>query len=154
MSRSGNNPFNIKLGRIFAPDGTGRFISLAGRVKHRANRISRSGGTKKKVPLGAQYFSRRVIVKVSLVKMGVRGKTVQTLHLDYIGRNSATMKNERGENEKGILYGPDENIGDADAFTQRGSEDRHQFRIIVSPEDSRDMSNLHKWKICRSCMVA
>jgi len=134
-----DDPFNIKLGRIFSPDGTGRFVSFANRVRRAANKSSRlSGGGVKKTSFSAeQYFSRRVIVKVSLVKMGKYGTDAQRHHLDYIGRDSAAP-----EGDKGVLYSRDENAMDAEAFHERGADDRHQFRIIVSPEDGKEMGDL------------
>ena len=84
---SGDNPFNVRLGRIFSPNGTGRFVSFAGQVRRAAQRSTRSsGGRVKKGAVAEQYFSRRVIVKVHLVKMGVYGKDAQRHHLNYIQR--------------------------------------------------------------------
>ena len=97
---SGDNPFNVRLGRIFSPNGTGRFVSFAGQVRRAAQRSARSsGGRVKKGAVTEQYFSRRVIVKVHLVKMGVYGKDAQRHHLNYIQRDSAAR-----EGETGLLY--------------------------------------------------
>src|SRR6202012_5270146 len=39
-------------------------------------------------------------------------------------------------------YSAIENEADGRAFIERGREDRHQFRFIVAPEDSVEMSDL------------
>ena len=81
---SGENQFNVRLGKILSPNGTARFVSFAGQVRRAAQRSTRSsGGRVKKGAVAEQYFSRRVIVKVHLVKMGVYGKDAQRHHLNY-----------------------------------------------------------------------
>jgi len=136
---TGENDFNVKLGRIFSPNGTGKFVSFAGRVRRAAQNSSRSSGgrVRKSASSTEQMFSRRVIVKVNLVKMGGQGYAVQKLHLDYIQRDSAAR-----EGDKGILFSRDDVFADADEFQQRGKDDRHQFRIIVSPEDGKEIGDL------------
>ena len=138
---NGEGDFNVKLGRIFSPNGTGKFVSFAGRVRRAANNSSRSsGGRVKKISSTQQLFSRRVIVKVNLVKMGAYGKDAQRHHLDYIQRDSAAR-----EGDKGSLFGRDEVIADADDFHARGKDDRHQFRVIVSPEDGKEIGDLRNY---------
>ena len=46
------------------------------------------------------------------------------------------------DGEKGRAYSAIENEADGRAFIERGREDRHQFRFIVAPEDSVEMSDL------------
>ncbi len=138
MSGRGDNPFNVKLGRIFTPDGTGKFLSLAGRVRRAAIASSSSrGGGRSRRANPEQLFMRRVIVKVNLVRMDGKGQGAQRLHLDYIQRDSASR-----EDSKGYLYDKDGIFTDAESFHEDGKNDRHQFRIIVSPEDSKDMCDL------------
>ncbi len=138
---NGENDFNVRLGRIYSPNGTGRFVSFAGRVRRAAQNSSRSsGGRVKKTSSAEQLFSRRAIVKVNLVKMGGQGYATQKLHLDYIRRDSAAR-----EGDKGSLFGRDEVFADADEFHQRGKDDRHQFRIIVSPEDGKEIGDLRTY---------
>ena len=138
---NGENDFNVRLGRIFSPNGTGKFVSFAGRVRRAAQNSSRSsGGRVKTISSSEQLFSRRVIVKVNLVKMGAYGKDAQRHHLDYIQRDSAAR-----EGDKGSLFGRDEVFADADEFHERGKDDRHQFRIIVSPEDGKEIGDLRTY---------
>lgn len=138
LPMKGESDFTVRLGRIYSPNGTGRFVSFAGRVRRAAQNSSRSsGGRVRKASKAEQFFSRRVIVKVSLVKMGGQGYATQKLHLDYIKRDSAAR-----EGDKGSLFGHDNVFADADEFQERGKDDRHQFRVIVSPEDGKEIGDL------------
>ena len=144
---SGENQFNVRLGRILSPNGTGRFVSFAGQVRRAAQRSTRSsGGRVKKGAVTEQYFSRRVIVKVHLVKMGAYGKDAQRHHLDYIQRDRAAR-----EGETGLLYSRDDSMLDGEEFHERGIDDRHQFRVIVSPEDGKELGDLRTYT--RNVMV-
>ncbi|EGG79178.1 hypothetical protein SXCC_00152 [Gluconacetobacter sp. SXCC-1] len=58
-------------------------------------------------------------------------------HLRYIQRDGTSRDGERG-----VLYGAETDHTDAKAFLERGAEDRHQFRFIVSPEDADRMDDL------------
>ena len=133
------DPFNIKLGHIFSPNGTGKFISFANRIRRAAKYNGGSPrASKKAASYGAeQYFSRRAIVKVSLVKMGKYGAGAQRHHLNYIGRDTAGVNGEKVH-----LFSRDETIADADDFYERGKDDPHQFRIIVSAEDGKELQDL------------
>ncbi len=135
------NPFHIKLGRIYAPNGTNKFVSFANRIRRAAAKSSRSSGRVRQTPtITQQYFSRRVIVKVNLVKMTKYGADAQRHHLDYIQRDSAARDGEEGK-----LYSRDDIFTDRDDFQTRGKDDRHQFRVIVSPEDGKEMGGLQHY---------
>src|ERR1700730_2020282 len=58
-------------------------------------------------------------------------------HIRYLQRDGTTREGERGR-----LYGPETDNADGRAFTERGREDRHQFRFIVAPEDGDRLSDL------------
>jgi type IV secretory pathway VirD2 relaxase len=58
-------------------------------------------------------------------------------HLRYIQRDGTSRDGERGQ-----LYSATDDRADGDAFLDRGKDDRHQFRFIVSPEDVADLSDL------------
>jgi len=135
------NPFKVKLGRIMSPGGTGRFVSFAGRVRRAAQKSGRqsSGGSRSR-SVSKQSFSRRVIVKFSLAKMQGNGVKIFKAHMDYVARESAAQ-----ENEKGGLYNAMEPEADADGFAQRCKNDRHYFKIIVSPEDGKDIADLTRF---------
>lgn len=79
---------------------------------------------------------RRVVVKTRYVQSaGKNGKGAA--HLRYIQRDGTSRDGERGQ-----LYSATEDRADGDAFLERGKDDRHQFRFIVSPEDAADLSDL------------
>ena len=132
-------PFEVKLGTIRSKSGvkkTVSFLRQAGRGFGKARKSSaRRGG-------GSQYqsglsWSRRVVVKVSILRMDGKGAGAQRLHLKYIERDSAAPEGERGE-----LYDRSGDEVDNKAFETRGRDDRHQFRVIISPEDGREMESL------------
>jgi len=76
--------------------------------------------------------ARRCIVKARVVPTKGRGLAAARLHLDYIEREGV-----EADGSKGVVFGP----GDTDARVDLHAEladERHQFRVIVSPED-RDL---------------
>ncbi len=79
---------------------------------------------------------RRVTVKARVVRQAGRGGGAAA-HLRYIQRDGTSRDGERG-----VLYGADTDRADGKAFLERGADDRHQFRMIVSPEDADRMSDL------------
>ncbi|MBO1039972.1 relaxase/mobilization nuclease and DUF3363 domain-containing protein [Brucella pituitosa] len=79
---------------------------------------------------------RRVVVKTRYVQSaGKNGKGAA--HLRYVQRDGTSRDGERGQ-----LYSATEDRADGYAFLDRGKDDRHQFRFIVSPEDAADLSDL------------
>lgn len=79
---------------------------------------------------------RCVVVKTRYVQSaGRNGKAAA--HLRYIQRDGTARDGERGQ-----LYSANEDRADGDAFVERGADDRHQFRFIVSPEDGADLTDL------------
>ena len=58
-------------------------------------------------------------------------------HLRYVQRDGTSRDGECGR-----LYSATEDRADGDAFLDRGKDDRHQFRFIVSPEDGAELSDL------------
>jgi type IV secretory pathway VirD2 relaxase len=83
-----------------------------------------------------QPGARRIIVKSRSVRAaGKNGRAAA--HLRYIQRDGTSRDGERGR-----LYSATQDRADGDAFLDRGKDDRHQFRFIVSPEDSADLGDL------------
>lgn len=90
-----------------------------------------SGGWKHRSP-----GQRRVVVKTRYVQgAGKNGKSAA--HLRYIQRDGTSRDGEQGQ-----LYSATDDRADGAAFVERGADDRHQFRFIVSPEDGADLSDL------------
>ncbi len=83
-----------------------------------------------------QPGSRRVIVKQRSVRAAWKGGRARA-HLRYVQRDGTSRDGERGQ-----LYSATEDRADGDAFLDRGKDDRHQFRFIVSPEDGAELSDL------------
>ena len=79
-------------------------------------------------------------MKVHLVKMGAQGYAAQKLHVDYIQRDSAAR-----ETDKGSIFSRSEVLADGDDFLQRGKDDKHQFRVIISPEDGKEIGDLRSF---------
>lgn len=78
-----------------------------------------------------------MIVKASIVRLAGKGAGAAAAHLCYLRRDGTTREGERGQ-----LYGRDGEVMDAKVFHERGTGDRHQFRFIVSPEDSDQYEDL------------
>ena len=90
--------------------------------------------------------ARRVAVKARVVKLNpqrgaargrqfVSAKAVDA-HLRYLERDGVTK-----DGGKGQVYSAERDVEDGRAFLDRGREDRHQFRFIVSAEDGAELSD-------------
>lgn len=86
---------------------------------------------------GAALRGRRAVVKTRLVRLGSKGLAAARAHLRYIQRDGVTR-----DGMPGALYSKDSEHADGAAFLERGKEDRHQFRFIVSAEDGAQYSDL------------
>lgn len=136
VTRGPESRFEVRLGRMRSPSGHERVTGFLKKIGRRSGRVRmRSGRTQRHASTAS--FQRRVMVKVSIVRMEGRGIGAQRQHLKYIQRDSAAPGDERGG-----LYDRDGREVDIKAFEAGGKDDRHQFRIIVSPEDSTRMSDL------------
>ncbi|KCZ95993.1 hypothetical protein HPO_19287, partial [Hyphomonas polymorpha PS728] len=80
---------------------------------------------------------RRVVVKVHIARAGPAGNAAFARHLSYIHREGTDRDGHRG-----TLYDRDGEVSDATKFNERARDDRRQFRLIVSPEDSGQMKDL------------
>lgn len=85
----------------------------------------------------AAFRQRRVIVKIRTVKLGGKGFDAAKAHLRYVERDGTTREGVRGQ-----LYGAEADKVDRNAWLEQASDDRHQFRIIVSPEDGLEYDDL------------
>jgi type IV secretory pathway VirD2 relaxase len=105
--------------------------SRIGRGQAVADRLKRMAGERR-----PDTRMRRVVVKARIVRLKV-GSRAADAHVRYLQREGTTRDGERGR-----LYGAETDGADGRAFTERGQEDRHQFRFIVAPEDSNRLSDL------------
>lgn len=95
---------------------------------------------------GARTRARRVVVKARVVKLNPQrgaargrqfvGANAVDAHLRYLERDGVTK-----DGEKGQVYSGERDVEDGRAFLDRGRDDRHQFRFIVSAEDGVDLAD-------------
>nr|WP_306310656.1 DUF3363 domain-containing protein [Sphingomonas sp. BT-65] len=85
--------------------------------------------------LGRQ--ARRVVIKTRLMVLADAGARSTITHLAYLERDAVGPNGERGH-----AYGRDAEQIDTGDFEARGRGDRHQFRIIVAPEDGAALGDL------------
>lgn len=83
-----------------------------------------------------QPGARRVMVQQRYILHPGKNRRAQS-HLRYIQRDGTSRDGERGQ-----LYSRSEDRAEPQAFLERGQDDRHQFRFIVSPEDGAELSDL------------
>ncbi|MFZ7072585.1 DUF3363 domain-containing protein [Pseudomonas aeruginosa] len=84
--------------------------------------------------------ARRVTIKARLVNLAKAGPRSIAAHLRYIEREGVDRQGGPGH-----AYGPATDAADTTAFEERGREDRHQFRFIVSPEDAEQLDDLRTY---------
>jgi len=143
IRRAGGNPNRDpgsgKGGSRFNAQGRG--IATALSLKDRSP-WSRDGS-------GVRTRARRVAVKARVVKLNpqrgaargrqfVSAKAVDA-HLRYLERDGVTK-----DRAKGQVYSAERDVEDGRAFLDRGRDDRHQFRFIVSSEDGAELSDLRE----------
>lgn len=84
-----------------------------------------------------QGGSRRAVVKVRIAKLKAGNLAAPRAHMRYIRRDGVDRSGEPGK-----LYGSEADNVDGVEFIERCDGDRHQFRIIVSPDDGNQLSDL------------
>jgi type IV secretory pathway VirD2 relaxase len=77
--------------------------------------------------------ARRVVVKVHVARLGAGGAKAAALHLRYIERDGVEK-----DGSKGVAYTAD-GPARVETFEQPRSGERHQFRLMVSPEDAKEL---------------
>ena len=77
--------------------------------------------------------SRRVVVKAHVLRMNASGAKAAALHLRYIERDGVEKDGSRG-----VLYSAEGPVR-AETFEQPRAGEKHQFRLIVSPEDGCEL---------------
>lgn len=155
------------MSRRVSSDGEDRFRIRPGKPKQRGDAFvsqvlrqatkaaNATGGKRGKTPgsrLGRGHVaarftgqslsasSRRATVKVRLVYLKQAGARSTITHLRYIEREGVGREQDTGK-----AYGPMTDEADTAAFEERGREDRHQFRLIVSPEDAEQLDDLRTY---------
>jgi len=116
----------------------GRSIRKAG--TRPGTRLGRGHAAARFTGCSAQPGSRRVTIKTRLLNLKQAGSRSTPTHLRYIKREGVGR-----DGEPGHAYGPRTDNADLSAFEERGREDRHQFRFIVSPEDAEQLDDLRSY---------
>ncbi len=148
-----NDRFQPKLGRFRDPQGRAalttraKVFRQAGKAGIRAVRLrghvspsspKRGMGTGALAAAGLiAPGSRRVIVKARYTRQRAGDLGAAKAHLRYIQRDGVTR-----EGLPGHVYDASSDSADVDAFLERSERDPHQFRFIVSPEDSPRIGDL------------
>jgi type IV secretory pathway VirD2 relaxase len=112
----------------------------SGRSGFTGSRIGRGAGVGRVLSARDRYAAfrrRRVVVKVRIVTLRGKGFAIAKVHLRYVERDGTTREGRRGH-----LYGPDADKVDRAAWLDQAKDDRHQFRIIVSPDDGMEYEDL------------
>lgn len=113
----------------------------AGKVGQRpGSRLGRGHVAARFAGRGLGPNARRVTIKVRLVNLAQAGPRSTAAHLRYIEREGVDRQGGAGR-----AYGPMTDAADLDAFKERGADDRHQFRFIVSPEDAEQLDDLRTY---------
>ena len=148
-----SDSFTPKLGRIGWKQGTrlDRYINKVMRAAQSAGHVysgRQSGFTGSHIGRGSAFGTlaaaglypgnqRRVIVKARITKFKAGDLGAARAHLRYIQRDGVTPEGEAGQ-----LYSRDLDEANGTAFLDECGEDRHQFRLIVSPEDGAQLQDL------------
>ena len=148
-----SNSFTPKLGRIGWKQGT-RLDSYINRVTRAVHTAGHFNGSRKSTFSGARIGrgsafgtlaaaglypggQRRVIVKARITKFKAGQLGAARAHLRYIQRDGVTPEGDPGQ-----LYGPETDAANGTTFFDYCGDDRHQFRLIVSPEDGAQLHDL------------
>lgn len=128
------------LGRVVA--GAAREGSRTGTRSKRfdGSRIGRGASIGRVLSRGdrlAGFRGRRVVVKMSYVRVAGTSLSAARVHLRYLERGGVAR--DGGE---GRLYSAGEDQADRRAFLERSSGDERQFRFIVSAEDGDQYPDL------------
>lgn len=113
----------------------------AGKVGQRpGSRLGRGHVAARFAGRGLGANARRVTIKMRLVNLAQAGPRSTAAHLRYIEREGVDRQGGAGR-----AYGPATDAADLEAFKERGADDRHQFRFIVSPEDAEQLEDLRTY---------
>ncbi len=122
-----------------------RAAARSGYTRSRSGR-TRGGGTGTRgrgrralAAMRSQPGSRRVTVITRVVRhRGARFRAAPLArHISYLEREGVTR-----DGRDASMFDTDGDAADRDAFAERCEDDRHHFRLIVSPEDAADLADL------------
>jgi type IV secretory pathway VirD2 relaxase len=139
VAASNDDRFQPRPGVPKARSGTRslRFISQVLKASSKSGATGSGRVASVRAGQGLAPNARRAIIKARYVVLKSAGTKAVATHLRYIERDGTTRDGQRGQ-----AYGPDTDAADLQAFEQRGRSDRHQFRFIVSVEESPELEDL------------
>ena len=129
---------NSLVGRVLQVSRRAGFTPLErGRAGRSTGHLGRGGRAALRSRRDA--FRRRVVIKARVVRhRGARFRSAPLArHVAYLERDGVTRDGSSGQ-----MFDAGSDRADGDAFAQRCEDDRHHFRIIVSPEDANDLADL------------
>lgn len=127
-ARIGRPPV-LDLGRATAP------LTPRQRAQHFAAKTSAKRVRPPRSSAGSQ--TQRVIVKARVVRMGPSARKALLTHVRYVVRDGA---GQDGNAEQ--FFDRTSDHADGRAFVDRCTNDRHHFRLIVNPEEGRELPDL------------
>lgn len=152
--------FRVRAGKAKRSSGQGR--NARGLVAEVLRVAAKSGGSKRagwggsrrrgqsSFGRGRTSFARsrlfgsgrRVLVKALPVRHRVGGRRMAPLsaHIAYLKREGVTRDGTATR-----MFDADGDRADDRGFAERCKDDRHHFRIIVSPEDAADLTDLREY---------
>jgi type IV secretory pathway VirD2 relaxase len=136
VARAGGNPRRLPSVLPGAPTPPRGRFNARGRGAKIAATFPRGSGWSFDRGSGMRVRHRRVTVKVRIFKASGKAGGVHA-HLHYLEREGVSR-----DGEPGRLYSTFTDEADREAFIERGLDDRHQFRMILSPEDGAAYEDL------------
>jgi type IV secretory pathway VirD2 relaxase len=152
----GDSDFRVRPGRIKttrAPKAK-RFLNQVLRAAKKSGHVGAPASGRRGSNYGGSTFgrgrgsfsrsrlfssTRRVVVKARIARH--QGRTFRSAplsaHLSYLKREGVSR-----DGEKGVMFDAGTDRADDLAFADRGKDDRHHFRFIVSPEDAGELTDL------------
>ena len=127
-------PALVKAGRVAGVGRATPDMTPRERARHFSVKTSTTRVRSVKAATGGQ---RRVMVKARVVKMGPAARKALMTHVRYVEREGAGEAGAEGQ-----FFDKTSDTADAPAFARRCDPDRHHFRLIVNPEDGRDLPDL------------
>lgn len=139
-----------KLGKLGAskarePNVTGALARRLGRRPGGAGARGRAPGSRGTTPSGRHVRLQRVVVKVHHSRhKGAKAAGLLRAHVRYLGRDSARGGGgeEAREQRDSRFYDASREGVDAATAVKAWASDRHHFRIIVSPEQGREIPDM------------
>jgi hypothetical protein len=131
VGRAGGNPHHI----AGTAPGRRRFKGR-GRGAKIAATLPREMGWTFDRNAGMRVRPRRVIAKMRIVKICQLQSRAPKAHLHYLHPEGITFDGERQ------IYTALDDAADTASFLDRGRDDRHQFRLIISLEDGAEVGSL------------